>query len=192
MAWNKDINPDDRSKFKNWLDKQEEGRQKRRRDREELRKKWQTLETSQLRNTLESRLMDYNWYSEYHPQGMDGAQRVDIAGESKLGGHLVLVEVERGRAHAIDNVVKVWRYIEENVDSKPVLLIQVFSPYFYGKTGNKRRMKEAVFVGKQAEKATNKLKYEALGQEYWPQSEDSNLYTLVGRIASLLSVIRNE
>ena len=192
MVENKDINPNDLNKFRDWIRKAEERKEKKRGERKELRLKWETLTPAKLRRELDRKLTDYCWHLEGHPEGMDGAQRVDVVGEPKSRDHLVCIEVERGKAHSIDNVVKVWRYIEENSDSKPVLLVQIFSPYFYAKTGNKRRMKETIFIGKQAEKATNKLKYEPLGQEYWPPSEDSKLDTLTDKISSLIAYERNK
>lgn len=189
---NTHINANDWNKFEDYMRKKEERKKKRKEERQILRRKWETLTSARLCSALGRQLADYYWQLEGHPEGMDGAQRVDILGEPKSRGYLVLIELERGKAHAIDNVLKAWRYIEENVDSKPIILIQIFSSYFYAKAGNKRRMKEAIFIGKQAEKAASKLKYESLGQEYWPPREDSELDTLIAKISSMLSDIRNK
>jgi hypothetical protein len=189
MVRNTNVDPDDSSQFEEWKRKEEEKAKKKR----ELREMCQTLTEAGLCNVLRQQLTDYDWDSDIHPKGMDGAQRVDVVGKPKLRERFVFIEIERGgKAHAIDNAVKAWLYIEENTDSKPVLLVQIFSPYFYAKSGSKRRMKEAIFIGKQAEKATNyKLRYEPLGREYWPTSKESKVDTLKDKISALTADERN-
>jgi hypothetical protein len=188
---NKDINPEDWEKFERSMQNKEQRAEGRKEQRKDLRKKFETLKSDSLRTALKQRLGEYYWNLESHPEGMDGRQRVDIVGEPNSEDHLVFVEVEGGRTHPIDNVVKAWRYTEKNVDSKPILLVQIFSPYFYAKTGNKRRMAEAIFIGKKAEKAEgNKLRYEPLGQEYWPPTKDTELSALVERISLLIANYR--
>jgi len=187
MVDNKDINPNDwseskKSEFEKWRKKEEE--------RKLLRETCKTLTETKLFNALQEELTDYCWHLEHHPKGMDGAQRVDVIGEPKSGQRLVFIEIERGvgRPHAIANVVKAWRYIEERTDSKPILLLQIFSPYFYEKPGNKRRMKEAIFIGKQAEKATSgKLRYKSLGRDFWPPTKAAKLDRLVEEISRLIA-----
>lgn len=188
MIKNSGINPDDWASFEVSRRRKEERAENEKQQRRDLRKKFETLKSENLRKALKQSLVEYTWSREYHPTGMDGRQHVDLAGSPKPEDYLVFVEIEGGRTHPIDNVVKAWRYAEEIMDSKPVLLIQIFSPYFYANSGNKRRMNEAIFIGKQAEKITvNKLSYASLGQEYWPDSEDSEIDSLVQRVASLIS-----
>jgi len=191
MIRNTHIGPNDWEKFKHAMQKKEQRAVARKQQRKDLRKQFETLKSDSLCTALEQRLEEYSWSLESHPEGMDGWQRVDIVGKPNSEDHLVFIEVEGGREHPIDNVVKAWRYTEENVNSKSTLIVQVFSPFFYAKSGNKRRMAEAIFIGKQAEKAaTNKLRYEALGQEYWPISKDAKLDPLVERISSLIENYR--
>lgn len=194
MMQNTDIEPNDWEEFERSMRKKEQRAQERKQQRKDLRKKFDTLKSHSLGTALEQRLGEYSWSPESHPEGMGGQQRVDIVGEPNSGDHLVFIEVEGGRPHPIDNVVKAWRYAEEYGGSKPVLLIQLFSPYFYSKSGNKRRMTEAIFIGKQAEKAVaSKFKYEPLGQDYWPPSKDATLAPLVERISLLIAkYTRNE
>ena len=168
--------------------KKEERAENKKQQRRDLRKKFETLKPESLRKVLKQRLVEYTWSREYHPTGMDGRQRVDLVGSPNPEDYLIFIEIEGGRTHPIDNVVKAWRYAEEIIGAKSIVLIQIFSPYFYANSGNKRRMNEAVFIGKQAEKITvNKLRYASLGQEYWPPSEDSEIDPIVQRVALLIS-----
>ena len=192
MVENTNIDPNNWKRFEDWQKKKKDRKEKKRIDRAELRKKWGTLSEARLYDTLEKEITGHDWLLDSHPEGMDGAQRVDVLGEPQSQNRLVFIELERGRSHPIDNVVKAWRYIEDNANSKPILLVQIFSPFFYAKTDNRRRMNEAVFIGKQAEKVTNKLKYEQLGQEYWPPAEDSKLDTIIDRISALIAYDGNK
>lgn len=188
MIQNPGINPNDWEKFLSSVKRKEQRAESKKQQRKDLRKKFETLKPDGLGTALEQRLGEYTWSRESHPTGMDGQQRVDLVGRPDLEDYLVFIEVEGGRTHPIDNVVKAWRYVDETTDSKPVLLMQIFSPYFYAKSGNKRRMTEAIFIGKHAEKvAINKFRYAPLGQEYWPSSKDSKLDPLVERIALLIA-----
>jgi len=191
MMKNPGINPDDWASFEASIRKKEERAESKRRQRKDLRKKFETLKPDDLGTALEQRSGEYMWSREYHPTGMDGRQRVDLVGRPHRGDHLVFIEIEGGRTHPIDNAVKAWRYSDEIVDSKPVMLIQIFSPYFYARTGNRRRMTEAIFIGRKAEVMTaGKLRYASLGQEYWPPSADSELDRLVQQVSSLIDDYR--
>jgi hypothetical protein len=199
MAESRQLNPDEEEKLKRYFENKEKRSEKSRQDRKTLGEKCKTLAEARLCETLEGALPDYYWHLEYHPEGMDGRQRVDIVGEPNSRDQFVFIEIERGvgKTHPIDNMIKAWRYIDDNADSKPVLLIQLFSPYFYSNSVRKRRRNETVFIGKQAEKATSgKLRYEPVGQElgqkYWPQSKESNLDTLIDKISSLIGYKRNK
>ena len=193
MTKNPGINPDDWASFEASVRKKEERAESKKQQRRDLRKKFETLKPDNLGAALKKRLGEYLWSREHHPTGMDGRQRVDLVGRPRRGDYLVFIEVEGGRTHPIDNAVKAWRYSDEFADSKPVMLIQIFSPYFYAKTGNRRRMTEAIFVGRKAEVMTaGKLKYASLGQEYWPPSEDSQLDRLVQQVSSLIDDYRGK
>lgn len=193
MTQNPDINPTDWAKFESSIRKKEEQAENKKQQRRDLRKKFETLKPDSLCTALRQGLGEYRWSQEGHPTGMNGQQRVDLVGRPNLEDYLVFIEVEGGRTHPIDNVVKAWRYVDEVADSKPVLLIQMFSPYFYVKSGNKRRMTEAIFIGKHAEKvAIKKFRYASLGQEYWPPSKDSKLDLIVQRIALLITDYRRK
>lgn len=171
------------SQFQKWMQNEEK--------KARLREKSDTLTEAGLHKALNEKLTGYCWRLRCHPTGMDGAQEVDIVGRPESQElRDVFIEVERRRGHPIDNVVKTWRYIEENAASKPVCLIQVFS-FFYddpdAETEDRRRMKEAIFVGRQAEQATKKLRYEPLGHGYWPPCQGGTLDTLTNKIASLIT-----
>lgn len=190
---NSDIDPNDWARFERSVKKKEERAENKKQQRKDLRKKFETLKPDSLCRALGQGLAEYDWGQESHPTGMDGQQRVDLVGRPNVDDYLVFIEIEGGRTHPIDNVVKAWRYVEEAPDSKPVVFIQIFSPYFYAKSGNKRRMAEAIFIGKHAEKMmTTKFRYASIGQEYWPPSRDSRLDSLVKRIALLIADYRRE
>jgi hypothetical protein len=155
--------------------------------RKALRAKYVTMTETSLKTNLQARFPSLRWYKRYHPQGMDGAQQVDIVGESASIDCNVFIELERGRANAVFNVIKAWRYVDNTVLEKPVLLIQIFSPFYYANVTNKRRMKESVFIGQKAEKDTaTKLKYRHFGEEYWPKEDDKVPNKLLEAISSIV------
>jgi hypothetical protein len=69
---------------------------------------------------------------------------------------LILIEIEKGQKHPNTNVLKIWPYLEENLDQK-ILLIQLIRPE---NNAPKNRLRLCKFTGKQLEKLfPNKFKY---------------------------------
>jgi hypothetical protein len=73
---------------------------------------------------------EYEWKPGGHPLGK-GHESVDIVGSSpRRGRRLVLVEVELRKDAPLTNVVKVWRWIEEERFAARFVLVQAFSKYY--------------------------------------------------------------
>ena len=147
--------------------------EKRRRDKErraKLRALSSLLTDADLIDTMKARLPNWNWHKDTSPQGL-GRQRVDVWGMNDNKDYLVFIEVERNRSASIFNVAKAWQYIEKT-NSKPVLLIQLFSPYYHSTGILKTRMNQAIFIGAKAMSVTkSKLIYKSLGPDYWPDTK---------------------
>jgi hypothetical protein len=127
------------------------------------------LTDNELIDALGFKFPAWQWHRDTSPQGL-GRQRVDIWGDHGDKNYLVFIEVERMKSASIFNVAKAWQYVEQT-DSKPVLLIQLFSPYYHSTGILKTRMNQAIFVGAKAMAVTkSKLIYKSLGPNYWPES----------------------
>lgn len=139
--------------------------------------KW--LTENLLAEELERKINNYYWLPRKHLLDFGGKRHVDIIGEHKKGDRLVFIEVEEGQTRPISNVAKIWRHVEEGKLAKPILLIQIFSPYYRELEGvPNTRMKESIFVGEQADKATNKIKYRWLEPDRFPPSKDKIDYLI--------------
>ena len=144
----------------------------RKQKRAELRRQYASLTNERLMAALKTSVPQYNWTCEYHPEGMDGRQRVDVAGTTASDDHLVLVEIERGRMNPSDNVTKCWRYADTNRNRPPILLVQLFSPYYPAWTSQTRGMQNAIFIGKKGEEARfPAFCYRHVDPEHWPPPE---------------------
>lgn len=90
---------------------------------------------------------------------LGGFGQIDIYGETSE--YAYLIEVEMRRKDPVNNVVKVYRYIEEDNSSfldKKVVFIHAFSAeYEYG--GKETRRKNAEFVGKKMAEAHANVRY---------------------------------
>ncbi len=152
-------------------------------ERRRLRQLYATFTLEQLRSALADKMKGYVWVTEYHPGGMDGLQRVDIAGVDRSNDHFVLIEIEGGRTHPVVNVIKVWRYVEGTPDCPAVLLIQAFSPFSNEDNGQTpRRRAEAQFIGSKANKELqDRVAYKHVGENIWP-ADGSQLDNLVDAI----------
>ncbi|MCX6000024.1 MAG: hypothetical protein NTU41_10690 [Chloroflexi bacterium] len=133
---------------------------------------------------LQRILVDYSWTTEYTLNGQESKERVDVFGRHKNNGdHLVYVEVEGGRGAPVCNTAKVWRCVEGGKDKTPAILVQLFSSNY--EEGTRRTMmKEAIFIGEQAERATKIITYRYLGPDDWPSGPDQ-LCGFVDRVSKL-------
>jgi hypothetical protein len=188
MVDNTNIDPEQQSEFEKWKrEKEEEGERQRRVE--------EFLDERRLWDSLSERVRDYSWTREYLLATLDnGRQHVDIVGEPGLKDYqdyLVCVEVEKLVAsRALDNVVKLWRYVRKAMNSKPVLIIQIFSPRFDWDDTGRRRKVEAIFVGERAQNDTNgKLTYRCIVNDRWTACTDTQLCrdSLLEKIKALIS-----
>ncbi len=116
---------------------------------------------------------------------MRGHEQVDVEGQSKTENQIIFVEKERAQSNPINNVVKIWQWVEDNKNVKPVLLIQIFSP-IYAKGIANTRMKQAIFLGEQAAKATNKIMYRCLRPKDWPPSK-TEMDALINKLSEFIA-----
>ena len=165
--------------------RKEERRQRNKESRLNSREISSFLTDNELIDALGFKAPGWQWHLDTSPQGL-GRQRVDIWGTSDSKSHLVFIEVERNRSASIFNVAKAWQYVERP-DSKPVLLIQLFSPYYHSTGILKTRMNQAIFVGEKAMSVTkSKLIYKTLGPDYWPVST-GHADKMIGALVSFIS-----
>lgn len=174
--------------YKRWLrayQAAERRKEARKQKRAELKRQYANLTNERLKAALEVSLPQYYWTCEYHPEGMDGRQRVDVAGTPASADHLVLVEIERGRMNPSDNVIKCWRYADTNRNCPPILLVQLFSPYYPAWTSQARGMRNAIFIGEKGEEARfPAFCYRHVDPEHWPPPE-TDLLAIAERIRTI-------
>ena len=176
----------EQQQFEDWYKRREEKRAGRKAERRRLRSKSALLVDEELISQLRTRLPRFLWKLEGGPPEME-RQRVDMFGTHEKAGYYVFIEIERNRVTSIYNVVKAWQYVERNVQAKPVLLIQVFSPY-HSSTGDiERHRDQTIFVGEQANNTNTKLTYRQLGEECWPAKKGEGPTKVVDAIALLIS-----
>ena len=179
-------NPNNWDKFIKYKEKQSENREIKRKHRVAIAAKYKWLTENLLAEELERKINNYYWSSKKHLLDFGGRQHVDVIGEPKIGDHLVFIEIEGGQTRPISNVAKIWRHVEEGKLAEPILLIQIFSPYYAESEGvHNTRMKESIFVGEQSNKATNKIKYKWLEPDKFPSNKDK-LDNLIQEILSLI------
>ena len=106
-----------------------------------------------------------NWKCPWCPKEGDQSEHVDLAGTHKKTGRQFLIEVELRRKNPVGNVVKVWRWFEDNrLNPRPVLF-QAFSKY-YVKHKNHRRSAE--FIGREKLGKQTEVRYYPLDLSYNP------------------------
>ena len=189
MELNNPANVDDVETFGQRHEKERKRKEERRQRNKESRLNSRGISSfltdNELIGALGFKVPGWQWHLDASPQGL-GRQRVDIWGTSDSKGHLVFIEVERNRSASIFNVAKAWQYVE-HPDSKPVLLIQLFSPYYHTTGILRTRMNQAIFVGEKAMSVTkSKLIYKSLGPDYWPEST-GNADKMIDALVSIIS-----
>ncbi len=176
-----------RERFENDIKRKQTTREEKQRKREEKKNLWGGEVEVNLCNMLESRDSHHDWSRQGWPDAIR-RKRGDILGEPKSPkseDYLILIEVERERLTCVRNVIKAWMYVAEE-NSKPILFVHVFSPSFDG--DKKVGKEEAVFVGKQAQKATNgKLRYDSMPLKGWPTENRTVLEDIVKDIMRLVT-----
>jgi hypothetical protein len=149
-----------------------------------------TAVQERLRERLRERRPAYDWETEVYVAGTP----VDLAGEQS--GRRVLVELEWRRADPADNTAKLFRHLASGeLDSREVLVVQVFSAYYDLASGGVSSKREnAEFVGTTAAEAFDRLTYRPLdlaidppkrGGE-WPSDWKRAVDEIAGEIAELL------
>jgi hypothetical protein len=141
-------------------------------------KEWRESIETKLPSVLQSLEESYHWEGQQPMDGETGRKTIDIKGTPRTkNGSKIYIEVEAARPTCVRNVVKVWMDMSKNETENPVLLIHVFSPFFKKRPRGKA---ESLFIGQQAQKATNgKLKY-----KYIQLDELVSEYNLATMIAS--------
>lgn len=128
----------------------------------------------------------HSWETEGRLEQLDvGKQAVDVVGEPRGGGGgVVYVELEvRTASRALDNVVKLWRYVAQSGIGSGALLVQILSPRFDWDETGVRRKAEVIFVGGRAEVDTGgKLTYRCVDGEFWPKGGERRAERLVGEV----------
>ena len=117
---------------------------------------------------------------------------IDILGLSRK--NIYIIELELRREDPVNNVVKVFRVIDENTSfmiDKRLYFIHVFSDFY--KTHKSKRY-NSVFVGEKMSKAFDNLEYFALDfnllppkkGDSFPKNTSSSIKTLCDDIVSLI------
>jgi hypothetical protein len=168
-------------------EEKEAKRQRRRERRKELAGTFKWLTPEVLAESLRERFTSYYWSTEGFLGGLgSGRQAVDVVGKEKGGHRVVYIEVEGGRAAPVSNTAKVWHYVEAVKVATPVLLIQLFSPYYDASEGlHHTRMKEAIFIGEHARMTNKSITYRSLGPADWP-ADTTQLEKYVNGISELI------
>ena len=147
-------------------------------------------EAENLKKTIQSTLTTYQWIREWKlpwkPGGSSSNEQVDLVGRPENDNHYIFIELEEVSGNDVRNVAKVWRWFEESGNTKPVLLIHIFSTR-YSEGTLKTRMQECIFIGEKAEKETNNnINYRWFVPKYWPSNKNL-LDKLIGEILSLIA-----
>jgi hypothetical protein len=172
--------------FEKYLKRKEKNRQAKKDRRKDLKDKYEWFTNDLLIEHLKIITNGYIWYKEKYLEGLGGKQRVDVVAESTIGDRHVYLEIERGQSRPISNVAKIWRHIAEGKLNEPILLIQIFSPYYAKSEGSHNtRMEESIFVGLQAEKTTTNIIYKYFRPDDWPPSADK-MDSVIQKISALL------
>lgn len=101
----------------------------------------------ELVKSLQARKSNYAW-NIAKPPG-DNREAVDVVGEGRK--RLILVEVELRRYGPVANIVKIWKWLDEDTkafEGKKVTVIQAFSS-FYGRQGRPFLRENSEFLGRQ-------------------------------------------
>jgi len=159
--------------------KQKEEKQRQRNERKQM---W-GRPALRLLAILKSRVSHYHWQRERLIR-VDREQKSDILGTPfSSTAPRIFIELELERDAPVRNVIKTWMSVDK--EGGQVVLIQVFSPHF--KKGRRPFLKdEAVFVGEQAQLATNgMLRYHPISLDIWPEDNETVLEVLATKIILL-------
>lgn len=138
--------------------------------------------TSQFVEDLQTKLNEtpanarYIWKSddqkrkrnlEWKP-GRGERQSVDLVGEPRRKGPLLLIEVELRRGDPASNVLKIWLWKCKKMLKSDFILFQAFSRYYDKK--NHTLINKAIFLGKRMEKDREgkKARYVPIKFHYLP------------------------
>jgi len=179
-------NPEDWRQFQKYLERREKERQKQKERRKQARATYEWLTNNLLSKELQQLTNGYIWHTEKRLEGLGVNERVDLVAEPISGGRHIYIEIEGGQSRPVSNVVKIWRHVAEGKLKEPILLIQIFSPYYKKSEGSHNtRMEESIFVGLQSEKATPNIIYKCFRPSEWPPSADK-LSSLTQKISALM------
>lgn len=154
--------------------------------RAEVSTKYRWLTESLLAEQLQLMIGDHHWVPRKSLTAFGGRQHVDVVGTPDAGHYLVFIEIEGGQTRPISNVAKIWRHVEAGQVVRPVLVIQVFSPFYAKSEGvHNTRMQESVFAGKQADKYARNITYRWLSPDAFPENRDE-LTTLIRSIRTII------
>lgn len=176
----------DRKEYGNFLKSMERKRathERKREHRAEVATKYKWLTENLLAEQLQLMIHDHQWVPRKNLTAFGGRQHVDVVGTPNTGHYLVFIEIEGGQTRPIPNVAKIWRHMEAGQVVRPVLLIQVFSPFYAKSEGvHNTRMQESIFVAEQADKYAGNMTYRWLSPDTFPENRDE--------LNSLIRIIR--
>lgn len=128
-------------------------------------------------------------------QNIHRRTRIDVFGDD--GQRVYLVEIEMRREDPVNNVIKIWRWIEESPTKgqpKRAVLFQVFSAFYERR---RAKMENAQFAGRKMAEDLECIQYRAIswdlnppvGGETFPQDTDDQIRVLCHEIASSIDRI---
>src|SRR5258705_7881157 len=103
-----------------------------------------------LSRALTKKAPKYNWKTGWSANGE--RWKVDVAGLSKRGKPLVLIEVELKKDNPVENVVKIWRWAKAEKMAHRILFLQAFSAHYVESRKRTRPAKQkqydrSIFIG---------------------------------------------
>jgi len=142
-------------------------------------KEWRESLERELPKSLQSMDKNHCWKGQQPMSDSTGRQTIDVIGNPKSkNDSAVYIELEAARQTCVRNVIKVWMNMSKN-GANPLFLVHVLSPFFKKRQRGKA---ESVFIGEQAEKATNgKLKYKYIQLDEW-LSEDELATRIISEV----------
>lgn len=162
-----------------------------------LGKRWEAMIRDVFRSHCTARMAEIlnksisvKWRTE---ERIKGGVRIDLLGEGVKA--LYLLELEMRREDPVNNVVKLWRTIEECLRGRMlrrIVLIQVFSAFY--KPGSAKKA-NATFAGTKMAEALRNAQYKTfdwdltppVAGKVFPQDTDEQIRLLCDEIVSFIS-----